>query len=159
MAVQLIRDVTGVDGTFGTIRNNDTGHLWQTAELQWLDNAPDVSCIPPGIYDVEMKEHPKHGSLGDLVGMPGTCYEILNVPNRSNILIHIANYAGQESAGEKTDLLGCMALGEDRAKMVPPGYNQPQEAVEHSTQAIQEFYKEMGGKPFMIAITNEFGAA
>lgn len=156
MACQLIRDVTGPDGTFGTLRNSDTGHVWQTAELEWLDNKPDVSCIPPGIYNVEMRPHPKHGSLGDLVGMPGMCYEILNVPERDSILIHIANYAGQESEGEKTDLLGCMALGEDRAKIVPPGYSKPQEAVEHSTQAIQEFYKEMKGQPFMIAITNQF---
>lgn len=156
MAVQVIRDTNGIDGCFGTLRNSDSGRIWQTAELEWLNNKPDVSCIPPGIYNVEMRPHPKHGSLGDLVGMPGMCYEILNVADRSSILIHIANYAGQEADGEKTDLLGCMALGEDRAKIVPPGYNQPQEAVEHSTQAIQEFYKEMGGNPFMLSITNEF---
>jgi hypothetical protein len=58
--------------------------------------------------------------------------------------------------GERTDVLGCMGLGTDRGKMLPPGYNQPQEVIEHSTQAILDFYKEMGGQPFYLSIQNKF---
>lgn len=146
MACQLIRDETGPDGTFGTMKNTDTQTLWKTAELQWQDNKPDVSCILPGIYQVELRNHPKHG----------ICYEVLNVPNRTAILIHAGNFAGSIQAGEKSDFLGCIGLGTMRVRMIPPGYTQSQDAISHSKDAVLAFNAEMGGKPFMLAITNQW---
>lgn len=146
MACQLIRDTTGPDGTFGKFKNADTQSIWESVELEWNDNKPDISCIPPGIYPVEWRNHPKHG----------WCYEVLGVPNRTSILIHSGNFAGQTASGEKSDFLGCIGLGEDRAKIIPPGYANPQEAVELSRQAISEFEAEMKQQPFKLVITNEW---
>lgn len=68
-------------------------------ELAWKNNAHEISCIPPNLYQ--------------WVKVPATAkipYEhiaILNVPNRDGIRIHIANFA----AGKRIDLLGCMTVG------------------------------------------------
>jgi hypothetical protein len=162
--IEVLRDENGKDGCFSHVTHLETGSKWQGAELECKNNEPDISSIPPTVkqdppemtYRVEMRPHPHHGSLGDAIGFPGQCYEILDVSNRTAVLIHIANYAGQASQHERTDLLGCMALGTDRGKMLPPGYNAPQEAVEHSGTAIAAFYKEMAGKPFNITFKNRF---
>lgn len=55
-------------------------------ELPWLGNEPNVSCIPEGTYDYEIKESP---STGELV------IWVLNVPNRSAIQWHPGNYTRQ----------------------------------------------------------------
>jgi hypothetical protein len=154
--INAFRNSTAVDGTPGRWINPVTGNWWDSIELEWLNNQEGLSCIPEGEYLVQMQPHPLHGSLGALVGMPGMCYEIMNVPGRTAILVHIANWAGQENSGEKTDLLGCVGLGKGLAKMIPPGYKVPQEEVVMSTVAIEQFYKEMGGKPFRVSIKNLF---
>lgn len=156
--INAVRKTTAVDGTLGVWTNPVTGHWWDSIELEWLNNQSGVSCIPDGDYLVKMMPHPKHADLGNLVGMPGLCYEIMDVLGRVAILVHIANWAGQESAGEKADLLGCVGLGKGLTKAIPPGYKAPQEEVTGSRIAIQEFYKEMGGKPFRLHLTSEFGA-
>jgi len=149
MACQLIRDENGNDGCFGTLTNADTGHKWQTAELSWLDNEQNISCIPPGIYDVVWSLHPKHG----------WCYEVQNVPGRTAILIHPGNWAGSQKLGERSDFLGCIGLGKVRLRTSPPGTNYLQESILHSKDAVAEFVAEMKEQPFKLCITNEFQGA
>lgn len=62
-------------------------------ELAWKDNKRRESCIPEGIYLAKKHISPKFGK----------CLWIQDVPDRSEILVHPANYSRQ--------LLGCMALG------------------------------------------------
>lgn len=147
MACTLNRTSTGSDGTFGSFTNQATGSSWYTAELEWRDNLPNLSCIPEGVYTVQWLNHPKHG----------WCYEVTNVPNRTAILIHVGNYAGAEDLGEKADFLGCIGLGKVLGSLVPPGYTKSQEAVENSTQAIAEFEGELKQETFQLVITNNFG--
>lgn len=154
--VTIIRDITGEDGTFGVATHVATGHSWQTAELEWLNNQPNISSIPPSEYLVQLQPHPKMGYIGAVIGKNGMAYEIMNVTNRSAILIHPGNWAGQETDGERSDLLGCITLGTTRGELVPPGYTKSQEAVEGSVAAVTAFYKEMGGNPFRLIITNNF---
>lgn len=66
----------------------------KTLERPWLNNKPDVSCIPKGIYTCKYTF-----SLGNL----GWTYALQNVPNRSGIRIHVANFY--------LDLEGCIGLG------------------------------------------------
>ena len=68
----------------------------KTIELKWLDNIPEISCICEGIYDIEPTIWNKHNKK--VLG-------IKNVPDRSHILIHPANYA----SGKHVQLLGCIA--------------------------------------------------
>jgi hypothetical protein len=78
-------------GTNGTLTLN--GHfVCFTIELPWKENKPNSSCIPEGIYELRSRTSTKfHNHL-----------EILDVPNRSYILIHPANNA-------ITELRGCIA--------------------------------------------------
>jgi hypothetical protein len=55
-----------------------------TMEPPWKDNKRNISCIPPGEYDFVFM--PKSSS-----GRYRNCYHILNVPGRSEILIHTGN--------------------------------------------------------------------
>ena len=68
---------------------------YYTLELPWKDNQRMISCIPVGVYKIK-----KHNS-----GKFGRCFWIKDVPGRSEILIHPANYTRQ--------LLGCIAVGMD----------------------------------------------
>ncbi|WP_417857590.1 DUF5675 family protein [Xanthomarina gelatinilytica] len=78
-------------GTNGTLTLN--GHfVCFTIELPWKENRQNSSCIPEGNYELRSRTSAKfHNHL-----------EILDVPNRSYILIHPANNA-------ITQLRGCIA--------------------------------------------------
>lgn len=69
------------------------GKIYHTLELPWRNNEKQVSCIPKGIYKVQKRNSPKYGAH----------FHILDVPNRSFILIHHGNYF--------TDILGCVLVG------------------------------------------------
>lgn len=62
-------------------------------ELPWKDNQRNVSCIPIGTYQMIKHDSPKFGK----------CFWLQHVEERSEILIHGANFY--------TDLRGCMAPG------------------------------------------------
>lgn len=73
----------------------DVVETYYSLELPWKNNERRVSCIPTGNYKLK-----KHNS-----GKFGRCFWLQDVPNRSEILIHPANYTRQ--------LLGCIAIGMD----------------------------------------------
>lgn len=72
----------------------DTLFEFKTVELPWKNNQRRISCIPPGTYTAIKHNSPKFGA----------CLWIQDVPDRSEILIHPANFWH--------DLLGCIAPGE-----------------------------------------------
>lgn len=57
-----------------------------TLELPWLDNAPNISCIPLGKYKWFKRFSPskKYNVI-----------ELIDVPGRSYIQIHLGNYTRQ----------------------------------------------------------------
>ena len=80
----------------------DNGFTCDTLELPWLNNAPQVSCIPVGTYKVIPRTSPKYGNHLHVTGVSG----------RDLILIHWGNYAA--SANKKTgtpDIKGCILVG------------------------------------------------
>lgn len=68
-----------------------------TIELPDNGNIKNVSCIPEGIYECEKITSKSKGE----------CFHVKDVPERSEILIHVGNYA----AGEKVDTEGCILPG------------------------------------------------
>ena len=72
---------------------NGVGYSCDTLELPWLDNKKRISCIPEGEYDVIKHVSPKFGE----------CFWILDVLDRSEILVHKGNY--------NRDTLGCVLVG------------------------------------------------
>jgi hypothetical protein len=69
-------------------------HVFWTIEKPWKDNQPYVSCIPEGYYRLGRRNSPRFGP---------NVWEVLEVPNRTHILIHVANTAD--------DVVGCIGLG------------------------------------------------
>jgi hypothetical protein len=69
---------------------------YKILELPWKQNQRSISCIPEGTYDV-VKEGPTEKR-------PYVYFRILNVPDRSGILMHRGNYTRQ--------ILGCQLPGE-----------------------------------------------
>ncbi|MBS1565314.1 MAG: hypothetical protein JST39_13050, partial [Bacteroidetes bacterium] len=69
-------------GTNGEIISSGV-RVCYTIELPWLDNLPQVSCIPEGRYELKKRYSPKFKNH----------LQVANVPGRDYILIHPANDA------------------------------------------------------------------
>lgn len=133
----LSRMPSADDGTFGTLIIGDK--TFYTAELPWRDNQPKISCVPVAMYVVKPHISPKFGS----------CYILENVPNRSNVLIHVGNYAGDRSLDLKCDVEGCILIGK---AIVMAQLDKPQRMVTNSRVAFTEFIKLVGNKAFELEI-------
>lgn len=68
-------------------------------ELPWKDNQRNISCIPAGDYWLVKRKANENGSRFNYPH-----FEVMNVPGRSGIKMHVANYV--------TQLKGCLAPGE-----------------------------------------------
>lgn len=64
-----------------------------TLELPWKDNQHGISCIPAGQYHCIPHNSPAHPN----------CWQLINVPNRDDILIHVGDFL--------EDTLGCILAG------------------------------------------------
>ncbi|MBI9080273.1 MAG: hypothetical protein JEY79_11110 [Pseudodesulfovibrio sp.] len=89
---ELTRLEKSEDGTFGVLKL-DGKVFCVTLEPPDKGNAPDISCIPEGVYLCKKVNSPHFGPT----------YEIANVPGRTNILFHPGNI--------KRDTHGCILLG------------------------------------------------
>lgn len=132
--VILARDSTGDEGTFGTLRLEDSH--WASGELPWRDNQPDISCVPPGTYVAKWQLSPRHG----------WCYHLLGVPGRSGVEIHPANWMGDASKGYRCDLRGCVALG------IAAGRLEGQNALLESRDAVAAFNEKADREDLEITI-------
>lgn len=112
--------------------------IFHTIEKPWLGNAEKISCIPVGSYICKPWHSKKFVNCPDI-------WEITNVPNRTAVLIHVANRAEQ--------LEGCIAVG------LSAGYMQYKDtkvglgkAVHESSQAIRQM-KNILGYPSEFKLT------
>lgn len=94
------KDIPGV-GNFGTIEHNGQ-FVCRTVEKGWENNAPNVSCIPAGIYHVKLHDSPSKGKCFSLSN-PNVGVTVYGPSQRTHCLIHSANYPNQ--------LQGCIAPG------------------------------------------------
>ena len=90
---------------------------WWTCERPWKNNALRVSCIPTGVYVVRRHDSPSKGD----------CWEVLDVPERTHILIHVANWSHE--------LMGCIAPGQ--------GIDLRGNKVNYSRNALNEMFEEL----------------
>lgn len=91
--MKLVRVSKCLTATYGVLIQGDIPFA-VTLERPWLDNQPEVSCIPAGQYDCRKVQSPKFGET----------FEVMNVPGRSAILFHKGNIADQSR--------GCILIGE-----------------------------------------------
>ena len=97
LAAKLTRAPSTDQGTFGLLVFGQS--TVRTLELPWRDNTPQKSCIPTGTYRCQIVKSPRFGKV----------YHVTNVPGRSAVLIHSANFAGDVDKGWTTQLHGCIA--------------------------------------------------
>lgn len=128
--VTITRFETSPEGTFSRVVT-DNGFQCYGLEKPWRGNEQEVSCIPSGTYECSVGESPKFGKV----------YGVKAVPNRTDILIHAANWERQ--------LLGCIALG--RAEGVVLGIR----GIMGSKDAVAGFMADMENEPFMLTIAWE----
>lgn len=125
-------------GTRGVLIMPD-GVLCNTFELPWRDNLPQKSCIPCGEYDVAIRVSKKFGRI----------YEVKDVPERSGILFHSGNLAGDMDLGYKSHTRGCILLGKYFGKI------DNQLAVLYSRPTVNTFMQLMGEQSFMLIVEDE----
>lgn len=136
--VNLFRMLRSDHGTEGMLTAGDFN--CKTLELPWRDNQRQISCIPPGEYKVELRLSNKYGRI----------YWVRKVPDRTYILIHSGNYAGDKSKGLKTHVMGCILLGKTH------GFLGGQRAVLNSRLTVRKFMREMNYQPFQLNILESF---
>lgn len=129
----LIRLFSGAHGTFGRLELE--GRRWWCLERPPTGEHP---CIPAGTYGLTLGTH--HAGQPDAY----PCYWLQDVPGRSAIEIHVANYAFQ--------LEGCLAPGEQITHFLP----QDVIGVSGSGDAFKEFMSVMQGQPGQLTITESF---
>ena len=98
----------------------DGEEVW-TIERPWLGNKPFESCIPDGHYLLKPFSGTKFKDV----------WELQNVPGRTHILIHSANWAHQ--------LHGCIAPGIDR-KIRNPSQEPTSCMVTNSRKACERVF-------------------
>lgn len=116
--MRLMRSTLGRDGapTLGSMLSNDGQFACVTLERS-VDG--DHACIPAGVYRIGYAMH--HGAY--------RCPEVLDVPGRTAIHIHVANCCAQ--------LLGCIAVGEN--------VSDDRQAIEHSQAAFGRLMAYLDG--------------
>lgn len=125
LRLTLTRQVDDGESTTGLLTGtapNGEAMSFATIELPWKNNLHQISCIPPGVYQTEWYDSPRHGRV----------LRLKDVPDRSQIEVHSANLAMQ--------LLGCIALGKK------PGTLGGAKAVLYSRIALAHFYELLKGE-------------
>lgn len=111
LEIELKRFAYHPEGTLGVIDFFE--ERFYTIERPWLDNKPNVSCIPVGKYDTGWRKSPRFGET----------WHIQDVTDRTYILIHAANFP--------KDVQGCIGLG--------TGLMGDRVAVSNSRKAVDRF--------------------
>lgn len=140
MIATLIRQTSDEQGTFGVFTVNNKSYF--SLELPNKDNKPNISCIPCGQYKASLRYSPHFKK---------NLYCLSGVPNRNFILIHGANFAGDEAMGYQTHLQGCISIGKSIGTALNK-HKQRQRCIFGSQQALSEFMDELDGEEFILTI-------
>ena len=95
----------------------------KTLELAYRDNARNISAVPEGLYQIVLEYSPKFKQK---------LWELKNVPNRSEIKIHVANFY--------RDLNGCIAVGDMHTNIDQDPYPD----VRNSRLTLNRLHRAMG---------------
>lgn len=131
----LRRVSTSDQGTLGELSSPEGLLLW-VIELPWRDNALGKSCIPPGVYPCRWHNSPRFGWV----------YKLFGTEPRTEILIHVGNWAGDESLKFRSNSNGCLLPGVGRAKL------DEQLAVTMSRSAVARIADHFARAPFTLTI-------
>ena len=134
--VNLIRFEESNHGTRGRLYFCDVFFCY-CMEPPWRDNLPNLSCIPEGSYQCIWHQSPRYGWT----------YRLVNVSERSHVLIHSGNYGGDTEQGFKTHTKGCILLGRRL------GILSRQRSVLISRPVVRLFNESMNKEDFILNIS------
>lgn len=123
-------------GTFGHFLTGGLGRLY-SGELPNRANAPSISRVLAGLYRALFTFSPRFGR-----GL----YLLDAVPARSGIRLHPANLMGDVSRGFRSQLNGCISLGERL------GWMEGQKALLLSAPAVRRCESHFAGRTFILEI-------
>jgi hypothetical protein len=127
MEIVLQRLYKGEDCVIGTL-SADRKVLCYTLENPEKDNKEDISCIPAGKYNCVPYSSKKYPDV----------WKILNVPGRTDILIHVGNY--------ERNTKGCVLVGSN------VGYNK-EKMVTNSSITMKKLHSDIGvSRSFTLVI-------
>lgn len=111
-------------GTYGVMIEEKFSRIpfCLTLELPWANNEPNKSCIPKGEYLCKKVISPHRGEV----------YQVMDVPNRTAILIHKGNWT--------TDSLGCILVGEQFEDTINTKIHKVITSVMSSGHAFHELF-------------------
>ena len=89
-------------GTWGKLYDGDR-FICYTLERPWLDNKPNVSCVPAGKYAVKPIVSPRFGETYCLHSLGNNGVRLYGSSDRTHILIHKGNTID--------DTAGCIIVG------------------------------------------------
>lgn len=117
--------------TLGKLTINS--EIFYTLEPPWRGNEVKVSCIPEGVYPLQLRESPivRRTSAGHYA----EGWEIADVPGRTFIMFHVGNWA--------RDTEGCVLVGEDFSWHQEHG-----PMVTRSRSAFHRFMQTMAERDF-----------
>lgn len=97
----------------------------KTIELEWKNNATNISCVPAGFYNIEFEYSRRFDRK---------LWELKGVPGRSECKIHVANYY--------TQLQGCVAVGDLHMNINSDSIPD----VRNSTNTLRRLHETMGSE-------------
>lgn len=127
------------DVTFGSIKLSWVAGYkpLHSIELPWLDNKRGISCIPSGVYKCVPYSSAKYKNV----------WQVLDVPNRTAILIHSGNFASKVKlplSMHDSDTEGCILVGLEKDIKVP--------MVQRSKLAMEYLHEMIGKDDFELEI-------
>lgn len=103
MNIILKRFISTDKGTFGILTVD--GRSFYTVEKPWVNNTPEISCIPSGEYTLTPHASTKYGNVLCMINEKKKITHFKGHDSkRFACLIHTANY--------EHDVIGCIGLGE-----------------------------------------------
>lgn len=144
--LELYREKSTDMGTKGDLYAGDK-FICHTLEPPWRDNAKNVSCIPPGRYEVEYLRKSASGKYRDVYHIKDAMAHVSAIVSRDGVLVHMGNWAGDVSMGYKSDseacVLPCMGFTVDDTRQVM-GYD--------SKTALQAIHEAVGRDSFILEV-------
>ena len=128
-------------GTLGKALLDNHGSF-DTLELPWRDNKPQLSCIKAGFYTatVQWSNH-----------FQANLYHLNDTNDRHDVEIHNGNFAGDVTLGYKSHVLGCILMGHGYGQ-IDRGDGSTQFGILHSRETLSEFMSATCGKTLNIEI-------
>ena len=142
---RLVRTSSGDHGTMGVLLLPGRDDPLHVIEPPWRDNRRNRSCIPGGRYEVLPHRSPRFGR----------CLLVAAVPDRSHILFHAGNVAGDVDKGLRTHSQGCLLPGLRRGRL--DAGRGLQRAVLASRTAFRHLMDWAGGNPFSLEVSDANG--